>query len=488
MKTNTFLAFDFGASSGKGIIGKLDNDKIHLEEIHRFSNQMTSLHGSFYWDVFRLYDEIKAALNSCKQKKIMPESIGVDTWGVDYALLDEQGNFLGIPYAYRDHRTDTAMDDVFKRIPKAKLYELTGIQFMQFNTVFQLYAAVRDKLPILGLASDLLFMPDIFNYMLSGIKKTDFSFATTSQLYNPATGKWEEKIFDAIGVSPDIMQEIIEPGTIIGPLESRMADEFGMTGVDITAVASHDTGSAIASIPAEDEHFAYISSGTWSLMGIESEHPIINETSARLNFTNEGGVGHSFRVLKNIMGLWLIQECKRIWDSKQQEYSFADLVKLAEQSTPFKSLVDPMDNRFLNPESMPETIAGFCKETGQPVPQTTGEFARTVFESLAFAYRKTIDGIKEISDKPIKRIHIIGGGSQNELLCQFTANVTGLPVIAGPAEGTALGNIMVQALAKGYVKSLNEMRQIIRNSFHFKTFEPQDQDLWEDQFSRFLKI
>jgi rhamnulokinase len=343
-------------------------------------------------------------------------------------------------------------------------------------------------LPILGLASDLLFMPDIFNYMLSGIKKTDFSFATTSQLYNPATGKWEEKIFDAIGVSPDIMQEIIEPGTIIGPLESRMADEFGMTGVDITAVASHDTGSAIASIPAEDEHFAYISSGTWSLMGIESEHPIINETSARLNFTNEGGVGHSFRVLKNIMGLWLIQECKRIWDSKQQEYSFADLVKLAEQSTPFKSLVDPMDNRFLNPESMPEAIAGFCKETDQPVPQTTGEFARTVFESLAFAYRKTIDGIKEISDKPIKRIHIIGGGSQNELLCQFTANVTGLPVIAGPAEGTALGNIMVQALAKGYVKSLNEMRQIIRNSFHFKTFEPQDQDLWEDQFSRFLKI
>lgn len=488
MKTNQFLAFDFGASSGRGILGSLENSKIKLEEIHRFNNNMTLLHGSYYWDVFRLYDEIKKGLSQCIQKGILPESIAVDTWGVDYALLDEKGNFLGIPYAYRDHRTDNAMDEVFNRIPSETLYNLTGIQFMQFNTVFQLFASVRDKLPALSLAKDLLFMPDIFNYMLSGIKKTDFSFATTSQLYNPGVGTWEKQIFDAIGISMDIMQEIVEPGTVLGEIHPDLAKEYRMQGVQITAVASHDTGSAIASIPSEDDNFAYISSGTWSLMGFESEHPVINNTSARLNFTNEGGVGHTFRVLKNIMGLWLIQECKRIWDGQQKEYTFPELVEMSQQSTAFRSLVDPNDLRFLNPESMPEAIAQFCKETKQPVPQQPGEFARCIFESLALAYRKTVDGMKEISDKQIDRIHIIGGGSQNELLCQYTANATGLPVVAGPAEGTALGNIMVQALAQGYVKSLAEIRKLIRNSFSFKTFEPKEVNKWDDAYQRFLKL
>jgi rhamnulokinase len=488
MNTNQFLAFDFGASSGRGIIGSLENNKIQLEEIHRFSNNMTFLHGSYYWDIFRLYDEIRAGLASCKQKGIVPESVAVDTWGVDYALLDEKGNFLGIPYAYRDHRTDTAMDELFQRIPPEKLYQLTGIQFMQFNTVFQLYATVRDKLPALNLAKDLLFMPDIFNYMLSGIKKTDFSFATTSQLYNPNTGAWEKQIFDTIGVSMDIMQDIVEPGTVLGELHPDLAKEYGLRGVDITAVASHDTGSAIAAIPSEDQNFAYISSGTWSLMGFESDHPVINDASARLNFTNEGGVGHTFRVLKNIMGLWLIQECKRIWDGQQKKYTFPELVKMSQQAPAFRSLVDPNDARFLNPQSMPNAIAEFCKETNQPVPEKPGEFARCIFESLAFAYRKTVEGMKEISDKQIDRIHIIGGGSQNELLCQFTANATGLPVVAGPAEGTALGNIMVQAMAKEFVSSLKEIRQLVRGSFTFKTFEPDDVQRWDDNYNRFLGL
>lgn len=488
MKTNQFLAFDFGASSGRGIIGTFENSKIKLEEIHRFSNNMTNFHGAYYWDVFRLYDEIRAGLEKCKQQFIVPESIAVDTWGVDYGLLDEKRNFLGIPYAYRDPRTDTAMEEVFQKISADKIYQLTGIQFLQFNTIFQLHAAVRDNLPILKIARHLLFMPDIFNYLLSEKIITDFSFATTSQLYNPNTGSWEKELLDVIGISHEIMPEIIEPGTVIGPINNSLSKAYNMDGTDITAIAAHDTGSAIASIPSEDDNFAYISSGTWSLMGFESNHPVINESSARLNFTNEGGVDHTFRVLKNIMGLWLIQECKRFWDSQKKSYTYPDLVEMAKQSKPFQSLVHPDESRFMLPKSMPEAIAGFCSETNQPVPETPGEFARCVFESLAFAYRKTVDGIKEISDKSINRIHIIGGGSQNDLLCQFTANATGLPVVAGPAEGTALGNIMVQAMAKGYVKSLAEIRKMVRDSFTFKTFEPQDVQMWKDNYNRFLKL
>ncbi|MBN2613615.1 MAG: rhamnulokinase [Bacteroidales bacterium] len=488
MSGHSYLAFDLGASSGRGVLGTLDKGKIELKEVNRFYNGMTNILGNYHWDFLRLFDDIKRGITACAEFTQKPESIGLDTWGVDYALLDKQGSFLGIPYAYRDHRTDTAMEELFRIIPKEKVYELTGIQFMQFNTLFQLYAAKRDGLPIMDLATDLLFVPDIINYMLTGVKKSEFTFATTSQLFNPVKGTWEKELFDAIGVSASIMQEIVQPGAIIGKLTADIARETQMPQLNVIAPATHDTGAAIAAIPADDENFAYISSGTWSLMGIESKKPLISEKTLAFNFTNEGGVEKTYRVLKNIMGLWLIQECKRCWDNKKQEFSFPEIVKMAEKAEPFRSLVDPDHASFLNPPDMTIALADYCKSTGQPVPDTPERLARCVFDSLALKYRAVIDSLKIISDKKIEKIHVIGGGSQNELLCQFTANATGLPVVAGPAEGTAIGNIMVQAMGLGHVKSLAEIRRTIKNSFDFKSYQPQNFNAWDKAYDQFKKI
>ncbi|MFW5886298.1 MAG: rhamnulokinase, partial [Bacteroidota bacterium] len=335
MGIHKYLAFDIGASSGRGIIGTLQEGKISLKEINRFYNGMTRVHGNYHWDVYRLFEDLKKGLIACVQEKEKIESIGVDTWGVDYGLLGGDGSLLGIPFAYRDHRTDNAMEQVFQKIPKERIYELTGGQFQQYNSIYQLHSAKRDKQPILDVAKDLLFMPDIFNYLLSGIKKTEFTFATTSQLYNPRTREWEKELFDAIGIPMDLMQEIVQPGTIIGELTSNIQDETGINPVKIAAVGCHDTASAIAAIPASDENFAYISSGTWSLMGIESKEPVISPEALSYNFTNEGGVEDTFRVLKNIMGLWLIQECKRIWALDGKDYSYSELVKLSNDAQPF---------------------------------------------------------------------------------------------------------------------------------------------------------
>ena len=488
MSGHSYLAFDLGASSGRGVLGTLNDGKIELKEINRFYNGMTVILGKYHWDFLRLFDDIKKGIAACASLPQLPESIGLDTWGVDYALLDKKGSFLGLPYAYRDHRTDTAMEELFKIIPKEKVYQLTGIQFMQFNTLFQLFAAKRDGLPIMDLVTDLLFVPDIINYMLTGVKKSEFTFATTSQLFNPVKGTWEKELFDKIGVSMKIMQEIVDPGTILGKLTPEVARETQVKQINVIAPATHDTGAAIAAIPAEDENFAYISSGTWSLMGIESRKPLISEKTLKYNFTNEGGVEKTYRVLKNIMGLWLIQECKRCWDNNKQEFTFPDIVKMAEKAEPFRSLVDPDHASFLNPQDMPAALADFCKSTGQPTPDTPSQYARCVFDSLALKYRVVIDSLKDISDKKIEKIHVIGGGSQNELLCQFTANATGLPVVAGPAEGTAIGNIMVQAMGLGHVKSLSEIRQIIRNSFEFKSYQPQNFDAWDKAYDKFKKL
>ncbi len=488
MSRHSYLAFDLGASSGRGVLGTLNNGKIELKEINRFYNGMTVILGKYHWDFLRLFDDIKKGIAACASLPQLPESIGLDTWGVDYALLDKQGSFLGVPYAYRDHRTDNAMEELFRIIPKKRVYELTGIQFMQFNTLFQLYAAKRDGLPIMDLATDLLFVPDIINFMLTGVKKSEFTFATTSQLFNPVKGTWEKELFDKIGISMKIMQEIVDPGTVLGKLTPDVARETQVKQINVIAPATHDTGAAIAAIPAEDENFAYISSGTWSLMGIESRKPLISEKTLAYNFTNEGGVEKTYRVLKNIMGLWLIQECKRCWDNQKQEFSFPDLVKMAEKAEPFRSLVDPDHASFLNPQDMPTALADFCKSTGQPIPESPAQYARCVFDSLALKYRVVIDSLKDISDKKIEKIHVIGGGSQNELLCQFTANATGLPVVAGPAEGTAIGNIMVQAMGLGHVKSLSEIRQTIRNSFEFKSYKPQNFEAWDKAYDKFKKL
>lgn len=488
MTKHQYLSFDLGASSGRGIIGTLENGRIGLREINRFRNGMTTINGSYFWDIFRLYDDIKQGLGETAAQGIIPDSVGIDTWGVDYGLLDQSGQLIGIPYAYRDPRTETAIADIAKEMPLRDIYARTGIQFMPFNTLLQLYSAQRQGNIALKNASHLLFIPDLLNYLLTGKMKTEFTFATTSQMYNPGTKDWDKDLIKLIGLSPSLLKEIAPPGTLLGNISEPIATETGLKGTPLALVASHDTGSAIAAIPAIDSHFAYISSGTWSLMGIETQKAIITDKSFEYNFTNEGGVENTFRVLKNIMGLWLIQECRRIWLNKKQEYSFAELVQLSDQCTPFRSLFNPDDMSLYNPVDMVVAIAELCKANDEPIPSSPGEFARSIYESLALKYRLTLDQLRNISDKTIKRIHIIGGGSQNETLCQYTANATGLPVIAGPAEGTALGNIVVQAISMGHIKNLSEARNIIRNSFDFKTFEPQDTKQWNDAYERFKLI
>jgi len=483
-----FLAFDVGASGGRAIVGALEHNVVSLKEIRRFYNGMTLIHGRYHWDIYRLFEELTNALKEAGRQNEIPLSIGIDTWGVDYALLDDAGHILDLPYAYRDPRTNHSMEEVFGIIAKEKLYALTGIQFLQFNTLFQLYSAKRDRLPIMKIARDLLFMPDLLNYLLSGIKSSEFTFATTSQLLNSKTRQWAPEIFQAIEVPMDIMQNVANPGTILGTLTEDVAKETGFPVVHVTAVASHDTASAIAAIPAADDFFAYISSGTWSLMGIESKAPVISSRSLEFNFSNEGGVEGTYRILKNIMGLWLLQECQRAWFEGGFDFSYAALFSMAESSRPFKNLIDPDHPSLLNPHHMPEALLKLAARAREPGMNDPGEFTRCIFESLAFRYRQTLEQLKQITEKKIERVHIIGGGSQNRMLCQFAANATGLPVIAGPAEGTALGNIMVQAMAQGKVGSLADIRRVIKNSFEFKEFMPQNCSEWDGHYSRFLDV
>jgi len=444
--------------------------------------------GSLHWDVLGLYREMLKGMRLCAANQTSsPMSIGVDTWGLDFALLDAKGVLLGAPFTYRDRRTRGAMEEFFSRISRGRLYQLTGTQVLPINTVFQLYSMVRDRNPQLEIASDLLFIPDLFDYFFTGVKRSEFTFATTSQLYNPRTGDWEDEIFEHLALSKDIMQEIVQPGTIIGELTENLAIQTGLRGVPVVAVASHDTGSAVAAVPASGKKFAYISSGTWSLMGVESQAPIIDEKTFRYNFTNEGGVCGTFRVLKNIMGLWLLQECRREW-AKAREYSYGELIRMAEDAKPFGSVIDPDRPEFLNPADMSHAIEKFCRVTGQPSPQSIGQFVRLILESLALAYRHTLDQLKEVSGKLIEKIHIVGGGSQNHLLCQFTADATGLPVYAGPVEAAAIGNILVQAMAFGRTSYLEELREVVRRSFSLNLYEPRHTSDWDEAYERFMKL
>ena len=485
MATRNFLAFDLGASSGRAILGTISDNKLILKEIHRFDNQMVEINGSFYWNIFSLFGELKTGLKKCiRDFGIQPESVGVDTWGVDIALLDRNGMIVGLPYAYRDPRTDTAMEEVFKIVPRKELYLMTGIQLMQFNTLFQLHAYKRDHAPQLEIAKDILFMPDALGYLFSGVKKNEFSIASTSQFLKPGKLEYEQRLFDAIDFDMNMMQELVLPGTILGNIKSEILKETGSTSIPVVAVAAHDTASAIASVPATGRNWAYISSGTWSLMGIESDHPLISEEIQKLNFTNEGGVEGTTRFLKNIMGLWLLQECRRTW-AADHNYSWPEMVEMSLKAQPFKCLIDPDAREFLNPGDMPAAIAAFCRKTGQAEPETHGEVIRTIFESLALKYRATLDSIRDVSEVTIEKIHIIGGGANNELLCQYAANATNLPVYAGPTEATAIGNIMMQAKALGAVSSLDEIRRMVFDSFDTKIFYPLDARDWDLEYERF---
>jgi len=488
MATGNFLAFDLGASSGRAMLGTISKQQLKLTEVHRFENRMVEIDNHFYWNIFSIFDELKTGLKKCVcDFGVQPDSIAIDTWGVDFAFIDKDGMIASLPFAYRDRRTDRAMEEFYKIIPKEELYLMTGIQLMQFNSLFQLFVNHQTKVPQYEIGKDLLFMPDALSYLFCGVKKNEFSIASTSQLLKPGKFAYEEKLFKAIGVDQSIMQEIVLPGTILGMIKPEVQKETGSWEIPVIAVASHDTASAIASVPATGKNWAYISSGTWSLMGIESDKPLISKEILDLNFTNEGGVEGTTRFLKNIMGMWLLQECRRVWSS-EINYSWSEMVDLSILAQPFKCLVDPDDSSFLNPADMPEAIIHFCLKTGQIPPKTHGEFIRCIFESLAMKYRITLDSIQSVVSYPIEKVHIIGGGANNELLCQYSANALELPVVAGPTEATAIGNILIQAKAMQTVASLEEIRIMVGNSFDTKTFEPQDIERWKVQLKRFKDI
>ncbi len=488
MSKQHFLAFDLGASSGRAILGTLENNQLKLTEVHRFKNQMTKIHGHFYWNIFNLFEELKTGLKKCVlDEAIKPLSFGVDTWGVDYSLIAKNGQLTGLPFAYRDPRTDSAMNQFFQLMSKRDTYLLSGIQFLQFNTLFQLFVSVRDNLPCLQIAGNLLFTPDTLNYLFTGVKKNEYTIASTSQLLKPGKAEWETKLFKAAGIPLNLPQDIVQPGTILGLALPEIDEQTGCGEISCVAVASHDTASAVVSVPAEGENWAYLSSGTWSLLGIESPEPIVSEETLHMNFTNEGGVEGTTRFLKNIMGMWLIQECKRIWD-EDMEMSWQEIVKLSQLASPFKSLINPDDPVFINPGDMPHAIKEYCRRTSQKVPESKGEIARCIFDSLVLKYKYTVRQIESVTGKKIGKLHIIGGGANNEMLNQLTANALGTQVIAGPTEATAIGNIMMQAKAMGFVTSLDEIRNVVRNSFDVKTFEPSPQLDWDDAYSRFIAL
>ncbi|HUU38113.1 MAG TPA: rhamnulokinase family protein [Candidatus Desulfaltia sp.] len=488
METRLFLAFDLGAESGRTVLGRLSGGRIHTRELTRFPNAPVHVLGHQHWNIYGLFEEIKKGIRAgLAEAGRQLESLAVDTWGVDFGLLAGDGTILGLPYAYRDDRTNGAMEEFFKRLPRENVYERTGIQFMPFNSLFQLFVTARDNPALLERAEILLFMPDLFTFLLTGEKASEFTIASTSQILDPRLRTWDETILSVLGLSSQIMPDVLAAGTMIGTLLPSVSEETGLQETPVIATSSHDTAAAVAAIPASGEDWAYISSGTWSLMGVELQSPLISPRSLAANFTNEGGVAGTIRFLKNIAGLWLLRQCRKEW-SKSTGLSYDELTRMAGEAVPFKVFVDPDCPDFLNPPSMPEAIRRFCLRTGQVLPLSPAETVRGILESLAFKYRYTLDQVRLLTARPIERIHVIGGGSRNELLCRFTADATNLTVLAGPAEATATGNIMVQALALGYVGSLSEIRAIVRNSVNVRTYQPAGRADWDRAYERFRDV
>jgi rhamnulokinase len=487
MRGRAFLAFDLGAASGRAILGRIADRCITLHQLHRFPNHIVNLRGRLHWNVVQLFQELKAGLAAAAHADPLPESAALDTWGVDFALLGPDGSLLGVPYSYRDPVAHLAMPLLLQRLPRERIYQLTGIQFLPFNTLFQLFSLAQAPSSPLHRAADLLFIPDLFNYWLTGRKLTEFTFATTSQLYNPLTQAWEPELFRALDLPLDLMQTVVPTGAPVGPLDPDIAREVGLPDLPFVATASHDTAAAVAAVPGQGSDWAYISSGTWSLMGAEVSAPVITDQARDLNFTNEGGVGSTFRLLRNIMGFWLLEQCRAAW-RHERDYTPKDLSLLAADAPPFRSLIEPDHPGFLAPPDMPQAIADFCRDTGQPAPQSPGDFARAIFEGLALKYRLVLDQLRSICPSPINHLHIVGGGAQNQLFCQFTADATGLPVTAGPVEAAAVGNLLVQALARGHLQSLDDLREVVRASFSLTHYQPRDQALWGPAYARFQDL
>jgi rhamnulokinase len=476
-----YLAIDLGAESGRAILGSLSADRLLLEELHRFPNTPVRVLGALYWDTLRLWHEIQHGIGvAVRERKLDLAGIGVDTWGVDYGLLGADGMLLDNPRHYRDARTNGMMEKLFETVPRSEVFGYTGIQFMQLNTLYQLFAQKLAGSPALASARILLAMPDLFNYWLTGVARGEVTIASTTQFFDPRTMTWSNELLARLGIPAGILPQLVSPGTLLG----RMVDA---PNTPVYATAGHDTAAAVAAVPAADEEgWCYVSSGTWSLMGLELDQPVINEQSLALNFTNEVGVAGKIRLLKNIAGLWLLQECRRHWALEGADYSYEQLAAMAAEARPFAAVINP--DAFLEPGDLPRKIAAHCRITGQEPPATHGEYARSILESLALRYRQVLESLEALGGRKIRVIHIVGGGSRNLVLNQFVADCTGRTVVAGPSEATAIGNVLVQAMGAGELRDLGAARELVRRSFEVTTVEPSPSAAWEAAYRRFQQV
>ncbi|REK68789.1 MAG: rhamnulokinase [Cohnella sp.] len=493
MDSSTVLAFDLGAGSGRALVGQLaagpdGADVLRVKEIRRFANEAVRIGDHLHWDMLRLFQEVKAGIRQAFREGYRPATLGIDTWGVDFGLLDAGGELLGNPYHYRDPQTEGLIGEVIALVGKEELFRQGGLQFMPFNTVYQLYAMRKAGSPKLDAAETLLLTPDLLLYWLTGVKICEFTMATTTQLYHPEEQRWNVELMRRLGIPERIFLPPVPPGTRAGRLRPSVCEELDVPALEAVAVGTHDTESAVAAVPAQEEAFAYIVCGTWSLLGTELKRPLLTAETMELEFSNEGGVGGTYQLLKNIMGLWILQECKREWDEREGAAAYPELVEAARRAEPFRSLIDPDDTRFYAPADMIATIRDYCGQTGQPVPQTRGEIVRCVLESLALRYRQALEQAERLTGQRFSGLHMVGGGIQNELLCQFAADASGRPVWAGPVEASAIGNMLVQLIAAGKCRDLREGRRLVARSFPVKTYEPSNKADWNAAYARYLKL
>lgn len=494
MAEQTYLAADLGASGGRLLAGRFDGSTLRLEELHRFENGPVAAAGSLYWDVLGLWSQITQGLRIARSRcGDGIRSIGVDAWGVDFALLGRGDVLLGNPHCYRDPRSEGMLERAIAQVGREAIFAQTGLQFMPINTLYQLMAMRVQQSPLLDVAESFLMMPDFFHWLLTGEKSNEFTNSTTTQFFNPASGDWAFELLKQLDLPTQIFRPVVPPGTQLGPLRGELAAETGLNDVQVVLPGTHDTASAVMAVPAtgtaqDRPDWCYISSGTWCLMGIETPRPVINDECRRLNFTNEGGVGGTIRVLKNITGLWLVQECRRVWRQAARDHSWEELMQLSTEAQPLAALVDPDDASFLNPGDMPEAIRAFCRRTNQAPPESEGAVIRCALESIALKSRWVLDGLEGLSGGRLETIHIVGGGTQNRELCQAIADACQRRVLAGPVEATALGNVMVQAIAAGAVASIAEARDVVRRSFPVEQYEPKNSAAWQDAYGRFLPL